>query len=357
MLPEFPDFSPGETDEKYIIHWAGASYTFYTNRSGPRDLAAFREAISQSKAGHTPVLVAPYVEGISGLFQSSADFVFLSPFSFSAQTPPDRRFVGDSPALEQFINSIEDQRKFAIHIAPQWREAGQTIGEITRKILERAAVRLKTIRHFGRLWPVNFRLNSPRATAYGDISELQTAGKPGALVMAGPSLDQAIPGLKNYQKIWCADTALMPLVLSGIFPQVIFSVDAGFASREHFVAASKAIGKAILVCDILGSPAIQRLPFRKILTYAGSHPLVQEFNGQARLTMVANPRGDVGSLMQAVHDRVFGTAGDQVFGHDGTARRKITHARGTAYFYRSYAAQNRLRNVETYMLGLSRRYS
>lgn len=357
MLPEFPDFAPVESDGKYLIRWAGESYTFYTSRSGPRDLAAFKDAIRQVRPGHTALVVAPYADGLAGLFQSSSDFIFLSPFSFSSQLPADGRFVGDTHALDLLINSIDDQQKFAIHIAPQWRLAGPAVAEVTRKILERAAVRLKTIRHFGRLWPVNFRLNAPNIPGYGDITELRDPGPPDALVMAGPSLDQAMSQLNKRQKIWAADTAVVPLIARGIIPRVVFSADAGFASREHFVGAEKQIREVILVCDLLGSPAVQRLAFGRVLTYASSHPLIQEFSGADRFTAVANPHGDVGSLMQAVHRLLFGAPAGQVLGHDGRQRRKITHARGTAYFYRSHAAQNRLSNVETYMLRLSRRYA
>lgn len=357
MLPEFPDFSPEEKDGKFLIHWSGEHYTFYTNRSGSRDLAAFKEAIGQSKPGHTPILVAPYIDVMGGLFQSSADFVFIAPFSYSLQPPADARYVGDPQALIRFINTIEDQQKFAIHIPPQWRAAGHTLGEIMRSILERAAVRLKTIKHFGRLWPVNFGINSLRLADYGDIAELKKSGLPDALVMAGPSLDRALAELGRRKNIWCADTALRPLVAHGIFPRVVFSVDAGFASREHFVGTEQATAGMTLVCDLLGSPAVQRLRFRQILTYAASHPLVQEINIHGRLTPVENPRGDVGSLMKAVHALLFGAAPQQAFGHDGKHREKITHARGTAYFYRSHVSQNRLSNAETYMLRLSRRYA
>ena len=194
--------------------------------------------------------------------------------------------------------------------------------------------------------------------SYGDVSKLGEL-RPDALVMAGPSLDNAIEELRRAKTIWCADTALPALLKRHIFPRVVFSVDAGFASREHFVgAASKFLSSAALVSDILGNPPVQRLPFAEHLTYASSHPLVQEFCASRRgdLTFIENPAGDVGSLMRAVFARFFGDAPVKIFGHDGGHRRRVTHARGTAYFSRSYASCNRLMNAETYMLKLSRRY-
>ena len=76
------------------------------------------------------------------------------------------------------------------------------------EILMQAAARLKTLRHFGRLWPINFTANAPAARSWSDIRALAAAGAPQALVMAGPSLDANLQALKTQQNIWVADTAL-----------------------------------------------------------------------------------------------------------------------------------------------------
>ncbi len=229
--------------------------------------------------------------------------------------------------------------------------------QATQQLFERAAVRLKTIRHFGRLWQINFRLNAVRETH--DIIRLKEL-PPDLLVMAGPSLDAALPEAARAKLIWCADTALPALVAHGIYPRVVFSVDAGFASSEHFCGLSSDIGtrSTVLVCDLLGNAAVQRLPFEEKLTYQSSHPLVQQFCSAAghALTPVENPSGDVGSLMRNVHALLFNSAEVKVVGHDGRSLRKITHARGTAYFKRSYMQQNRLFTPESYFARLSRRY-
>lgn len=360
MLPEFPDFLPEKKDGKYIFRWHGQSHTFYTDRSGPRDLSAFAGRMSQVPVGHRLIIVAPYHTALAGLFREKAAFVFLSPFSFSETLPTDDRFFGDSGALVRFINTIEADDKFDIFIPSQWGPAQEIVAKATQAILGHAAIRLKTIRHFGRLWPVNFRLNSQRLGNYGDIAELKEIGIPDALVMAGPSLDSRFAELKSKACIWCADTAVPVLLARGIFPRVIFSVDAGFASLEHFVGATQILKtqKVILIADLTGQPAIQRLPFSRILTFASSHPLVQSLMARdSRFTPLTNPMGDVGSLMKAAHETLFGKAPAAIFGHDGGQRRRITHARGTAYFTRTYNRQNRLLNVESYMLALSRRYS
>jgi hypothetical protein len=358
MLTAFPGLT-AETDKGRYTVVFGKKSVIYSERSGARDLAQIRELIAQVPAGHTALIVAPYADALRALFEKPAKFFFIAPLSFSEDIPIDERLIADDAALENFINSITAEEKFSVSAIAQWREVHSHIAVCTRRILERAAVRLKTIGHFARLWRINFRINAALALNYGDILELNNR-PPDALVMAGPSLDAGFGDLKNCEAIWCADTAFPALIARGILPQAVFSVDAGFASREHFINLLDKIRETpfVLVCDILGNPAVQRLPFNKRLTYASSHPLVQKYAAVQRpdLTPIENPAGDVGSLMRAVHGKLFGAMPVKVFAHDGGHRRHVTHARGTAYFQRSYMVQSRLANIESYMLRLSRRY-
>ncbi len=358
MLLAFSELSAEATEGRFFVLFQGKKIPIYSDRSGTRDLAQIRELIASVPAGHTALVIAPYAGGLEDIFNDRTRFVWIAPVLFTEHLPADDRLVADDAALEGFINNVGAAEKFTLLPIAQWQQAADYVVQATRALLERAAVRLKTIGHFGKLWQINFRVNAMPAAGYGDIKRL--GGKrPDALVMAGPSLDNA--DLTGYMTIWCADTALPALIARGIYPQVVFSVDAGFASREHFVGAVSAIHshQMLLVCDLLGYPAVQRLPFAAHLAYASSHPLVQEFCAVSRpdLTAVENPAGDVGSLMRAVYQKLFGDAAVKIFGHDGGHRRRVTHARGTAYFNRSFAAQTRLANVETYMLRLSRRYA
>lgn len=357
-MKAFREISVATAVGRFAIAYNSVTIPIYSERSGARDLAQMTQAIADAPGDHTTLVIAPYAEALAGVFAAENKFIFIAPVSFTAKSVDDARLITDDAALEIFINNIGANDKFSVYLPPQWREASDYVASVVRQLLERAAVRLKTIQHFEKLWQINFRVNTAAAARYGDIAELRRA-KPEYLVMAGPSLNNNMTEIQKSGNIWCADTALPKLIAAGVHPAVVFSVDAGFASREHFVGCVDALHQTYLVCDMLGFPAVQRLPFAARLTYASSHPLVQEFAALYRpdLTPVENTAGDVGSLMRAVHAKLFPGSPVKIVGHDGKHHRRVTHARGTAYFTRSYAAQNRLKNTETYMLKLSRRYA
>lgn len=357
MLAGFPQITGIISEGRFSVQYGGETITVFTARSAERDLTQLKTLLQSAAPGNIPVIVAPYRREFSALFNGQDSFVFISPVTFTPELPGDDRLVADAHAVEYFVNSIGKNDKYEIHVAPQWQALAGPMRDATQQLFERAAVRLKTIGHFGRLWQINFRLNAVRETH--DITSLKEL-RPDLLVMAGPSLDKQLGEAAGAKLIWCADTALPALAARGIYPRVVFSVDAGFASSEHFYGLGAEIGKRamVLVCDLLGNAAVQRLPFAERLTYQSSHPLVQQFCSTAAhpLTPVENPRGDVGSLMRNVYSVLFGIPEIRVIGHDGRSYKKITHARGTAYFKRSYVQQNRLFTPELYLARLSRRY-
>jgi hypothetical protein len=356
MLPGFPELSTAVENGRYICRHGEIKLTFYTDRSAERDLKLIISLIDNAGAS-IPLVVAPYVAAFARLFDTQKLFYFIAPTSFTGQMPRDERLIADAENLTQFINSIEAEHNFAVQILPQWQQLRPAIEQATREVLTRAAIRLKTIRHFARLWPINFRLNLPLLQTMPDISSLQAA--PDVLALAGPSLS-ALPRIASQACVWCADTALPVLLHYGIPPAVIFSLDAGFASQEHFCTARDFIrsGSAALVADPLCSPPVLRLPFRQKFTYASSHPLVQKFRDAERpdLTPISNPEGNVGNLMLQILATLFPTARPLIVGHDRGHIKHITHARGTAYYRRCEATRHRLYAMETYALHLSRRY-
>jgi len=356
MLSEFDGIAGKIAEDRRQICFAGETITFYTARSGARDLRQFREALAAVAPPRIPLLIAPYTEAVEPLLKDATPFVWISPVSF-VTLPTDARLIGTEEKLQELINSIGADDNYEIIVPPQWQNLQNFVREKAIKILMQAAARLKTLQHFGRLWPINFTANAPAARSWFDIVSLEAEGSPDALVMAGPSLGANLNALKSAHNIWVADTALPALTKQGIYPQVVFSADAGFASREHFVGTNPA--RHVLVCDMLVNPGVPRLPFTRICTYAGSHPLVQHFcaTERADLTEITNREGNVGSLMLAIYERLFGDRAVKIYGYDKGHRRKVTHTRGTAYFQRFYAKQTRTTTIETYMLRLSRRYA
>ncbi|MCX7632885.1 MAG: DUF115 domain-containing protein [Turneriella sp.] len=357
MLPGLPQLTPHHEDGKMVCLAGEHKLVFYSSRSGIRDRRLLSSWIAGA-AEKIPLIVAPYCESFAPLFAKKQPFYLIAPVLFSPP-PDDPRLIASQESLETFINNITADDKFHVHILPQWRELKGVVAGAVAEILKRAAIRLKTIRHFARLWQTNFQTNYPQLRDLPDIRQLRTP--PSALVMAGPSLDLKIRELRQLTgAIWCADTALPVLVHYRLFPQVVFSIDAGFASLEHFcgLVAKLPWHKIGLVADPLCQPAILRMPFAKKYTYASSHPLVQEFAVRERpdLTEIKNPSGDVGGLMLAVKAALFPQSPTFIAGYDLGHRRHISHARGTAYFQRGFWRTCRIFNVETYSLKLSQRY-
>lgn len=360
MIPSlFAGFQVSTENGRCEIGYGSAKVVLCTERSATRDLQQLKQMLSQHDDGKIPVVIAPYRENFAELFAQPNRFIFIAPVVFSGEPVADARLVHDETTLEFFVNSVGKDDKFTILPIPQWQSLTGAVVAVVQQIFTRAAIRLKTIGHFGRLWQINFRLNAHLPVS--DIAQLR-ANKPDALVMAGPSLDNKVAALQKKKHIWCADTAWPALVLRGIQPDVIFSVDAGFASSEHFAGLHSVLenSRTTLVADLIGNAAVQRLLFQRKLTYRSSHPLVEAFcsSSATELTAVSNPAGDVGSLMRAVYTAVFQETmpPENIYGHDGKSRRGISHARGTAYFRRSYAHGHRLNTIESYMLRLSYRY-
>ncbi|MFZ5628747.1 MAG: hypothetical protein ACOY5B_06435 [Spirochaetota bacterium] len=356
MLPGFPELKVAVENGRYICRHGEESLTFYSERSGARDLQQVT-ALLAGAGSSIPLIVAPYSTAFAPLFTSGSRFFFFAPASFSDSLPNDERLVADAEALQRFINTVDTEDNFVLQILPQWQQLGPVMVQATRDVLARAAVRLKTIRHFGRLWPINFRLNLPLLRDIPDIRQLKVA--PDTLILAGPSL-YPLPRIDPERCTWCADTALPVLLHHGIRPSVIFTLDAGFASQEHFCGSGHLVrsGHSALVVDALCSPPVLRLPFERKYTYASSHPLVQELRDTLRpdLTNISNPEGNVGNLMLAVCAELFPGAAPLILGHDRGHRNYVTHARGTAYYRRSFAGCSRLANMESYAYRLSQRY-
>jgi len=88
----------------------------------------------------------------------------------------------------------------------------------------------------------NFVTNFRRASSAPGVAAFRQkfAAAPAVLVAAGPSLDRNIHELRAYQQgalILSADTALKPLLASGIEPHFVLSADPGHANYLHLEGA------------------------------------------------------------------------------------------------------------------------
>lgn len=93
-------------------------------------------------------------------------------------------------------------------------------------------------REHGAPYLLNTLSNLRALATEGDVASLDQAspGMPAILVGAGPSLDDAMPALRDAQKsalIISVDTALRPLLAAGISPHLVVAVDPGEANARH----------------------------------------------------------------------------------------------------------------------------
>jgi hypothetical protein len=123
---------------------------------------------------------------------------------------------------------------------------------VTRDDVGRAAHVLKQIlfgvkgnrearRKFAPRYLVNAIRNIPAMLAGSDVRALTDTyrGVPAIIVGAGPSLDDAIDELRERRDralIIATDTALRPLLMSGIAPQLVVGLDPSELNMRHFMA-------------------------------------------------------------------------------------------------------------------------
>ncbi len=319
------------------------------------------------------IWVAPYHPGIRENLEKkltdpesfdirSLSFVWLSPVSFQnhAQKPA---YVIDTPEKWLFyLREVRRNDSFAMEAHPRL-PAIAALSNYIEEGLRQSALRIKTIEHFYRIWEYNYERNRALWPQLKDLSKAPQQ-PPDAIVAAGPSVDRFWDTIQTAQVIWCADTALKPLLARGLIPALTFTVDAGYGSFEHFFqVSSDKLAQLSVVADPLSFPAIYDLPFRNIFSYASSHPLFQEERARKSetenwnlKTEIDNKTADVlGFMLGAV--ATFGFQKPPVFGADGRHESYATHLRGSAYHHRACFAISRWKPVESSFFALSARYS
>ncbi len=260
--------------------------------------------------------------------------------------------------LEKRMRTIDHRDTITIdfHVSLQNTDYITLLKEKLNKILKKMALRLKTIQHFNKIWEYNFRANKKNWLNTDSVHHISSK-KPKFFILGGSSVDNFLRQTVLDSKIciWSADTALMPLLFRNKCPNLVFSIDAGLGSFEHYIyAQTKTYKMPPFVLDPLSFPKYYTTTIKKY-TYASSHPLIQQTKNPHPILI--NRTGDVYGIMKALYQFLFPQQNmPQVIGHDQRAIRHITHLRGSSYYYRKYHQMNRLNNVEAYFYKLSKTY-
>ena len=164
---------------------------------------------------------------------------------------------------------------------------------------------LNTLIGRGPLWQYNTLKNLPYLITHPGINALigKFAGKPALIVGAGPSLNKALPYLKEVAKhyvILCAATALRPLRAAGITPDLVVAVDASKKTAPQFEAPCEDV---YLACSsIVYPPALPKFkgifsghlnanPIERWLSERGSPKGLWIAAGTVTTTAGGNPHG------------------------------------------------------------------
>jgi len=308
--------------------------------------------------------IAPFHQKIFSQIDKNLlhNLVWISPTNFSEATQP---IVDNTEKLDFFCRQISISDSFSIELHACFRNSGfeENMKNSIMRLIRNSVIRIKTIAHFTTLWKNNYHHNQKKWKTLADFTSID-AGKPDLFILGGPSVDYHIAKLNHYKNIWCADTALPTLVHYNIVPRVVFSLDAGHGSYEHFISAidKNKICQMNLIIDPLAFPPLMKLKFNQTYSYANSNPLIQK--SRHTFTLVENKTNDVFGLMESVYEILF--TDDRLkngksklpvtIGHDGGHIKKATHLRGSAYHRRQYSRNNRISTPEQYFFHLSKRY-
>jgi hypothetical protein len=119
--------------------------------------------------------------------------------------------------------------------------AAKQAAQVLKKILLGVASNREARRKFAPRYLANAIRNVPSIARGGDVRDLTDVyrGVPAVIAAAGPSLDRALPQLRDVDRralLIACDTALRPLLASGIAPPLVVGVDPSDLNARHFLS-------------------------------------------------------------------------------------------------------------------------
>ncbi|MEQ9363798.1 MAG: DUF115 domain-containing protein [Leptospirales bacterium] len=184
-------------------------------------------------------------------------------------------FAGEAlrPSLRSYIEGLPAERlsglrvlrlPSSLRLAPDFYDAVE--GEI-RDIIKSKMSDLLTRFEFEQLWLKNILINSRYLPPASEDHHAATVaafadrltGVPGLLVSAGPSLRDSLELIREARTkffILACDTALKPLLKSGIVPHAVITLDA----QRHTLFAFQGTepGETVLFADLVSNPTVLR---------------------------------------------------------------------------------------------------
>jgi len=355
-----------KTDQGLLITSGNKKYLIFSKRSIKRQASIIENRIIElQKENKKLIWVAPFYLELYNLL-SHSNFIWLSP---TLNIDCDKlngdgenqnvSILTKNKHITTLINSIRETDKFEIllHNTIAQLPMSKNILNGVNKIFRRSAIRIKTIKHFGKIWEYNFKRNLEQYPKHSFLErELNKhTKKPDIFLVAGPSLNKVDPNYFKNKTIWIADTCISYCKKNNITPQKIFCLDAGKGSYEHFIKNLDFIENCQLIVDQLVFPKILELPFQKISFYYSSNILCQQWH--KKKIKIINETGNVLGLMKASFSYLFlDNQIPAIYGDDSMKHSHfVSHVNPSAYFNTAFNKQIRFFSCENYFFILSQK--
>lgn len=255
--------------------------------------------------------------------------------------------------LENYFPSAYPKFSFVAHRAWEnhFTESCTEIKKIIEDTLKKISADFSVQSHFGKIWQHNILINSRNHNK--NSKEPIDKNKTAAVIAAGPSLDSTVSMLKKFPDdyiIFSTDTAYGTLILNGIVPDYVLSIDGQFVSAGHFIEKLDSENrKTKFVFDLCSNPsAIQYLMQKgySVSFIKSRHPLCSVVPGCSELSLTENGSGTV-TITACDYARQLGIKKIRVFGADFSYNNGKPYCKGT-YLENNFSANSsRILNQET----------
>ena len=223
---------------------------------------------------------------------------------------------------------------FTFHAASYF----DAIRSIVKRNQRKNEINAATLRKFGKLWCRNSLNNLTEYEKCGNVSCLenkacQTDGRslPFLIIGAGPSLENVLPYLKEFQDrciTVCVETSLRALLRVGVQPDFVILTDPQFWAYKHIAGLSAP--QSILITEVSAYPAVFRFNCRRVLICSSQFPIGSFV--QKKLGLAPGDLGTGGSVASSAWNfaRLCGAREIFTAGLDFAFPGKQTHIKGSS---------------------------
>ena len=257
---------------------------------------------------------------------------------------------------------------FAFITQRSWFDKNKEFAECTKASIQSL---LKTISadysvqsHFGRLWQRNILLNLAlfdelqKEDGRTNLPFKPSLNKKAAVIAAGPSLDASISELLSHREayvIFATDTSYGSLLLQGVIPDAVLSIDGQLVSETHFYICPNLSNAPLSTSsepthfffDLCASPAAARFVHKKgyaVHFLQSGHPLAL----RAASLSVPKITAGSGTVTIAACDfaRELGFSTISLFGADFSYSSNKPYTKGTYLDKNFYTQATRYSSAE-----------